>query len=106
MKFEIDDAVLIDSIVDKIVDRLTPLIKASSTGCDSGLMSVIEVSKYLGVKVSWLYGKIYTREIPFQKVGKFPRFRKKDIDLWTMNPYHPDLSNYNLNHVGRMKRKP
>ncbi len=96
MKIEIDDSQLIDTIVEKVVERLTPLLKHNSKSSDNELMTVEEVAKYLKVKESWVYDKIHTRGIPFKKIGKFPRFKRKHIDLWTMNPYHPELSNYNL----------
>ena len=57
----------------------------------------VKVAKHLKVKESWVYEKVHTREMPFKKIGKFPRFRKRDIDIWVDNPYHPDLSHYNLN---------
>ena len=98
MKIEIDDTVLIDTIVEKVVERLTPLLKHNSKSNDNELMTVEEVANYLKVKHSWLYEKVHKREIPFRKAGKFPRFRKRDIDIWLDNPYHPDLSHYNLRY--------
>jgi excisionase family DNA binding protein len=50
-------------------------------------MDVKGLAKYLKVKESWVYEKIHTRQIPFQKAGRFPRFRKKNIDKWLENPY-------------------
>ena len=96
MKIEIDDTVLIDTIVKQVVEQLKPLIKQNSNGNDNQLMTADEIADYLKVKTSWVYEKIHTREIPFKKVGRFPRFLRKDIELWLINPYHPDLSHYNL----------
>ena len=45
--------------------------------------------------------KVHKKEIPSYKAGKFPRFRRKHIDMWLSNPYHPDLDNYNLKHKER-----
>jgi excisionase family DNA binding protein len=101
MKIEIDDTVLINAIVEKVVERLKPLLNNSHSPKDNELMDVKGLAEYLKVKPSWVYEKVHTRQIPFRKVGKFPRFRKKHIDLWTLNPYHPDLSIYNLNHNGK-----
>ncbi len=98
MKIEIDDTVLIDAIVEKVVERLEPLLKQNPKSNDNELLDVKGLAEYLKVKPSWVYEKVHTRQIPFRKVGKFPRFRKKHIDLWTLNPYHPDLSIYNLNY--------
>ena len=104
MKIEIDDTVLIDKIVEKVVERLTPLLKQNPKSNDNELMTVDELSDYLKVKTSWVYEKVHVREIPFHKAGKFPRFRKKHIDIWLLNPYHPDLSTYNLNINGKEVR--
>ncbi len=81
MKIEIDDKMLIDTIVEKMVERITPLLKHNSKSCDSELMTVEEVAKYLKVTKSFIYDKVHKREIPFRKAGKFPRFPKKHIDL-------------------------
>ena len=82
MKVEIDDTVLIDTIVKQVVEQLKPLIKQNSNGSDNHLMTVDEIADYLKVKTSWVYEKIHTREIPFKKIGKFPRFRQRDIGQW------------------------
>jgi excisionase family DNA binding protein len=99
MKIEIDDTVLIDSIVKKVVEQLEPLIKQDSNA--NQIMTVDEIANYLKVKTSWVYEKIHTREIPFKKVGKFPRFLRKDIELWLINPYHSNLSHYSLKKNGK-----
>ncbi len=97
MKIEIDDKMLIDTIVEKMVERITPLLKHNSKSNDNELMTIEEVAKYLKVKTSWIYEKVHKREIPFHKAAKFPRFRKKHIDIWLDNPYSPVLEAYNLN---------
>ena len=97
MKIEINDSQLINDIVEKVVERLTPLLKHNSK-TDDRLMDVKKLADYLQVKESWVYEKIHKREIPFNKAGKFPRFRKKYIDIWLKNPYSYELDNFNLNH--------
>ena len=101
MNIEIDDKVLIDTIVEKVVERLIPLLTQNSKSSDNELMTVEEVANYLKAKKSSIYDKVHTRSIPFLKYGSSLRFKKKHIDIWLHNPYHPDLSNYNLNHNGR-----
>jgi excisionase family DNA binding protein len=64
-------------------------------------MTVEELADYLKAKKSTIYDKVHTKSIPFLKNGNRLRFRRKDIDIWLLNPYHPDLSHYNLNHGGR-----
>ena len=98
MKLEIDDSQLINDIVEKVVKRITPLLTQNQKSNDNELMTVDELADYLKVKTSWVYEKVHIREIPFHKAGKFPRFRKKHVDLWLLNQYHPDLSEYNLKH--------
>ncbi len=100
MKIEIDDTVLIDTIVEKVFEKLKPLLNNSHDSKDNELMDVKGLAEYLKVKESWVYEKIHTKRIPFQKAGRFPRFRKKNIDKWLENPY-------SFLHVpiGRSKRK-
>ena len=47
---------------------------------------------YLNVKKSYIYEKIHVKEIPHNKIGKFPRFRKNEIDIWIRNPYASALA--------------
>ncbi len=98
MKIEIDNSQLINDIVDKVVTAITPLLKKSSHVNSNEMLTVDELASYLKVTKSFVYEKVHKREIPFRKIGKFPRFLKKHVDLWSINPYHPDLSHYNLNH--------
>ncbi len=101
MNIEFDDSILIDAIVEKVVERLTPLLKQKSNGGDNELMTVKEAVTYLKAKECTIYDKVHSRTIPFLKNGGSLRFRRKHIDLWLLNPYHPDLDIYNLNHNGR-----
>ncbi len=87
MKIEIDDSQLIDIIVEKVVEQLTPILKQNQKSNDGELMDVKGLAEYLKVKESWVYEKVHTKKIPFQKAGRFPRFRKKQIDKWLENPY-------------------
>ncbi len=98
MKIEINDSELVNDIVERVVERLTPLLKYNSKTDDNKLMDVKGLASYLEVKESWVYEKIHKKEIPFLKAGKFPRFRRKHIDIWLKNPYSSELDNFNLNH--------
>ncbi len=101
MKIEIDDSQLINDIVEKMVERLKPLLNNSHDSKNNELMTVEDLADYLKVKKSSIYDKVHAKSIPFLKNGNTLRFRRKHIDLWLQNPYHPDLSIYNLNHNGR-----
>ncbi len=98
IELEVSD---IKRIAERVVEQITPLLKQNSNSNNNEMLTVDELADYLKVKASWVYEKVHTRQIPFRKVGKFPRFPKKHIDVWTLNPYHPDLSIYNLNHNGK-----
>ncbi len=98
MKIEIDDTVLIDTIVEKVVERLKPLLNSTHDSKSDELMDVKGLAKYLKVKESWVYEKIHTKQIPFYKVSRFPRFRKVLIDKWLENPY-------SLSHVSISRSK-
>ncbi len=104
MKIELETGD-IERIAKKVVEQLKPMFNNSHDSKGDELMDVKGLADYLKVKESWVYEKIHTREIPFHKAGKFPRFRRKHIDMWLRNPYHPDLSHYNLNHNGKGVRK-
>ncbi len=101
MKFDIDANTLIDRIVSGVIEQINTLNKHSSKAYGNNLMNVEEVAEYLKVKKSAIYDRAHSRSIPFLKNGKFLRFKKKDIDLWLLNPYHPELNNYNLIHNER-----
>jgi excisionase family DNA binding protein len=101
MNIGINDTQLIDTIVEKVTEQITPLLKQYPNSYDNEILTVVELADYLKVKTSWIYEKVHKKEIPSYKAGKFPRFRRKHIDMWLSNPYHPDLDNYNLKHKER-----
>jgi excisionase family DNA binding protein len=100
MKTELEESD-IERIAKKVVEQITPMLKRNPESHDDKLMTVDEVASYLNVKKQFIYEKVHRREIPFRKAGKFSRFNRKHIDIWLLNPYHPDLSTYNLNHNGK-----
>ena len=90
---------LVSQITQEVIRQLKPLLNSHDKGNE--LMTVEELAAYLKMKKSSIYDKVHSRIIPFLKNGSSLRFRKKHIDLWLLNPYHPDLSIYNLNYDGR-----
>ncbi len=90
---------LISNITEGVIKAIKPLLNCNPKGDE--LMDVKGLIDYLKVKESWVYEKVHNRSIPFLKSGNFLRFRKKHIDMWLQNPYHPELNIYNLNHNGR-----
>ncbi len=91
IELEIDD---IERIAEKVVEQLKPLLKQNSNGNDNELMDVKGLAEYLKVKEPWVYEKVHAKKIPFQRAGRFLRFRKKHIDKWLDNPYSSNSSAY------------
>ncbi len=83
MKLEFDTQELdkLDDVLAlKVVERLRPLLRPPQ-GQDGGRIFTVEaLAQYLGVKREWVYSNM--RYIPHYKVGRFPRFRKAEIDRW------------------------
>ena len=42
----------------------------------------VHYTEYLHVSHQWVYERVHLKEIPHIKMGKFPRFRKSEIDRW------------------------
>ncbi len=95
MKFEPEELnQLADAVSQKVLERLRPLLANKDNGKDrSNLLSVEGLAEYLDVEKDWVYSHI--KEIPHSKVGRFPRFRKAEIDKWLEGnraPMMPDVS--------------
>jgi len=84
MKIEIDDTVLIDTIVERVVERLKPLLNNSHNSNDNELMDVKGLATYLNVNKQWVYEKTHLGIIPYYKVGKYPWYRKSKIEEWLL----------------------
>ena len=67
--------------IDQLIKKLEPLLAQTTTAPD-GLFTVQTLAEYLQVSVQWVYERVQLREIPFIRIGKFPRFRKADVDRW------------------------
>jgi excisionase family DNA binding protein len=68
-------------VSERVLQRLKPLLSNKDNGKDrSNLLSVEDLAEYLDVEKDWVYSHI--KEIPHFKVGRFPRFRKRDVDRW------------------------
>ncbi len=105
MKFEPEELnQLADAVSEKVLAKVKPLLlnKDNGKGGDA-LLSVEGLAEYLGVEKEWVYSHV--KEIPHSKVGRFPRFRKAEIDKWLegnrapMMPSIPSLEAYK--HRGR-----
>lgn len=87
MKIEIDLDQLKNDIAQEVVARLKPLLKPQGYDEDK-IFTVETLAQYIHTEKSWIYRNI--RQIPYFKVGRFPRFRKKDIDRW-LEQHRPPL---------------
>ena len=83
MQIEFEEKDL-DRIVERVVESLKPLLMPNNKDKegDCNLFSVKTLGKYLAVSDQWIYERTKLKEIPYLKVGKFPRFRKNAIDKW------------------------
>ena len=85
MKFEIEPQD-VEAIAQRVSDILRPMIarveKADATGAGDAILDVEGLAAYLHVNPSWIYKQVSLKAIPYFKTGKYPRFRKKEIDRW------------------------
>jgi len=73
----------IERVASKVTELLRPLLKSSFFKEEGEIIfDVNGLASYLKVTKSWVYERTHLREIPHYKVGKFPRFKKKEIDRW------------------------
>ncbi len=80
-EFQIQTDTMVAEIVQEVFKAIKPhLYKGGAE--DDTLYNVQTLSEWLGVSPQWVYERIHLKEIPFIKMGKFPRFRKTDIDHW------------------------
>jgi excisionase family DNA binding protein len=69
--------------IEAIADLLKPMIATMGRGeQQDAIFDVLSLAKYLGVEPSWVYKQVSLKSIPYCKVGKYTKFRKKDIDKW------------------------
>ena len=73
----------IAAIAERVADQIMPkLSRLSSPEGDSSIMDVAGLAQYLKVGKQWVYDRVHRNNIPYYKVGKYPRFRKSAIDDW------------------------
>ena len=53
----------------------------------SEFMSLAELSLWLGLPKSWLYGQATSGAIPFYKLGRYLRFRREEVEAWLARRY-------------------
>ncbi len=71
----------IEDIARKVVEVLQPHLDKGASKEDP-LFDVKGLAEYLQVNTQWVYQKVHEKKIPFFKAGKYPRFRKSEVDAW------------------------
>ena len=80
-ELNIDIQGLADEVAQKVIREMKPMMEAEKPQDDT-LLTVKALAEYLHVSDQWVYERVQKSEIPVIKVGKFPRFKKPDIDKW------------------------
>jgi len=83
MKLELEEKD-INAIARKVADTISPMISANTAQVEQldEYFDIEGLAGYLKVEKSWVYRRVSEKRIPYFKVGKFPRFRKTEIDNW------------------------
>lgn len=97
MRIDLDQSDL-QAIAQEVAKVLKPLIKSNgkTKDKDDALLTVGGLAEYLGVSKRWVQERIYSREIPYSKIGKFYRFRKSKIDRWVDSQEIPAVNHLSV----------
>jgi excisionase family DNA binding protein len=99
MKLELEshDAQAIAQMVAELLKR--DLAGIGTTPSD--IMDVESLADYLKVSKDWVYKQVQYKTIPHFKAGKFPRFKRREVDDWikqqstpATKPAYPKLKAY------------
>ncbi len=77
----------IERIVSAVCSRLQGIVPAGKA--DSVIMDVEELAAMLKVNTSWVYKQVQFKSIPHFHAGKYPRFKRKEIDAWILEQSMP-----------------
>lgn len=72
----------IERIALKVCSMLQGATPASDKQADSIIMTVEELAELLKVKPTWIYKQVQFKSIPHFHAGKYPRFKRKEIEAW------------------------
>ncbi|MFN3467533.1 MAG: helix-turn-helix domain-containing protein, partial [Candidatus Brocadiales bacterium] len=90
-------AILARALAPEMAKELRPLLKPQGQDEDTPFFLTVEtLAQYLNVKKTWVYERVHLKEIPHYKAGRFPRFKKADIDRWLQETYTPAVNIPNL----------
>jgi excisionase family DNA binding protein len=80
-ELQIDTQEFVTALSKVLLKELKPLLERETANTEP-LFTVKALAKYLQVSDQWVYERVHRKEIPYLKIGKFPRFKKSDIDKW------------------------
>ncbi len=93
MKLELeatDIQAIAQAVTAEVAKALKPLMEGK--GEADTLFDVKSLAEYLHVSPQWVYERDHLKEIPFSKIGKFPRFSKSRIDEWIKSNETPAVN--------------
>ncbi len=76
---------LLDAIADKVIEKLLPLLRHDENEPEDKIMTVKELSSYIGLSSQWIYNN--KKDLPHINKKRKPLFRRSDIDEW-LKAYH------------------
>ena len=80
MEIQIDE-----NDIERIAAKIHFLLQeapVSTKQIGSIIMDVEELAGHLRVEKSWVYKQVQLKSIPHFHAGRYPRFKRKDIDSW------------------------
>lgn len=80
MKIELnlDTQEFAKEIAKAVFSAIKPILTKNKAE-DDKLFTVETLAEYLGTPKSWIYTRTHLKEIPYIKIGRFLRFRKKKL---------------------------
>lgn len=77
---QVDIQAIAQAMGPEVIKALKPLLDCN--GEPDTILDVKGLAEYLKVSPQWVYERVQHKEIPYSKIGKFPRFKKSHIDKW------------------------
>ncbi|MBI4378418.1 MAG: helix-turn-helix domain-containing protein [Nitrospinae bacterium] len=81
-ELNIDTQEIVREITQEVIRELKPYLTGTGKSEDDTLFTVESIARYLQVSPQWVYERVHLKELPYFKIGKFPRFKKSEIDHW------------------------
>lgn len=70
----------IEAIVDRLFEKLKPLLNNGKHDPNDRLFNVRQLSSYIGMSTQWIYNN--KSKLPHMNINNKPLFRKSEIDTW------------------------